>query len=127
MAEGIRRRHSKGCLAKHGKRCTCNAGWGASLYLEPGGRRITKTFSREAGAKSWRADAMRARDRESCGRPPGMGARSPRRRQPEGGATSPWASRKIQTIFDVYGHLLPGSHDEVRQRMDAYLGAGNKV
>jgi len=28
---------------------------------------------------------------------------------------------KIQTTYDVYGHLLPGSHDEVRQRMDAYL------
>jgi integrase len=30
---------------------------------------------------------------------------------------------KIQTTFDVYGHLLPGSHNEVRQRMDAYLAA----
>lgn len=28
---------------------------------------------------------------------------------------------KIQTTFDVYGHLLPGSHDDVRARMDAYL------
>ena len=28
---------------------------------------------------------------------------------------------KIQTTFDVYGHLFPGSHDEVRERMDAYL------
>jgi hypothetical protein len=34
---------------------------------------------------------------------------------------------KIQTTFDVYGHLLPGSHDEVRQRMDAYLGVGNNA
>jgi len=31
---------------------------------------------------------------------------------------------KIQTTFDVYGHLLPGSHDEVRARMDAYLRRG---
>ena len=30
---------------------------------------------------------------------------------------------KIQTTFDVYGHLFPGSHDEVRTRMDAYLAA----
>jgi integrase len=30
---------------------------------------------------------------------------------------------KIQTTFDTYGHLLPGSHDEVRLRMDTYLGA----
>lgn len=28
---------------------------------------------------------------------------------------------KIQTTFDIYGHLLPGSHDEVRKRMDSYL------
>ncbi len=28
---------------------------------------------------------------------------------------------KIQTTFDIYGHLLPGSHDDVRARMDAYL------
>ncbi len=30
---------------------------------------------------------------------------------------------KIQTTFDTYGHLMPGSHDEVRERMDAYLEA----
>jgi integrase len=28
---------------------------------------------------------------------------------------------KVQTTFDVYGHLFPGSRDEVRERMDAYL------
>lgn len=28
---------------------------------------------------------------------------------------------KIQTTFDIYGHLFPGSHDEVRERMHAYL------
>jgi integrase len=28
---------------------------------------------------------------------------------------------KIQTTFGVYGHLLPGSRDEVRKRMDTYL------
>jgi hypothetical protein len=30
---------------------------------------------------------------------------------------------KIQTTFDTYGHLFPGSRDDVRERMDAYLGA----
>jgi integrase len=34
---------------------------------------------------------------------------------------------KIQTTFDVYGHLMPGSHDEVRERMDAYLGGKEMV
>jgi integrase len=28
---------------------------------------------------------------------------------------------KITTTYDTYGHLLPGAHDEVRERMDAYL------
>jgi integrase len=28
---------------------------------------------------------------------------------------------KIQTTFDIYGHLLPGSYDDVRAQMDAYL------
>ena len=27
----------------------------------------------------------------------------------------------IQITFDTYGHLMPGSHDQVRERMDAYL------
>ncbi len=34
---------------------------------------------------------------------------------------------KIQTTFDVYGHLLPGTRDEVRKRMDAYLRASGGV
>lgn len=33
---------------------------------------------------------------------------------------------KIQTTFDVYGHLFPGSHDEVRERMDAYLASAGE-
>lgn len=32
---------------------------------------------------------------------------------------------KIQTTFDTYGHLMPGSHDEVRALMDAYLGTAS--
>jgi hypothetical protein len=28
---------------------------------------------------------------------------------------------KIQTTFATYGHLMPGSRDEVRERMDACL------
>jgi integrase len=28
---------------------------------------------------------------------------------------------KIQATFDTYGHLIEGSRDEVRRRMDAYL------
>jgi integrase len=28
---------------------------------------------------------------------------------------------KIQTTYDLYGHLLPGGRDEMRKRMDIYL------
>jgi integrase len=62
MGEGIRKRHSKGCGIHEGGRCNCNAGWEASIYLAREGKRITKTFRREAEAKSWRADAKRAAD-----------------------------------------------------------------
>lgn len=63
MAEGIRRRHSKGCSARSGGRCNCNAGYEASIYLAREDRRVTKTFSRRAEAKSWRAEAKRAADK----------------------------------------------------------------
>jgi integrase len=33
---------------------------------------------------------------------------------------------KIQTTFDTYGHLIEGSCDEVRRRMDAYLEAAER-
>jgi integrase len=63
MAEGVRKRHSKGCSARDGGRCNCNAGWEASIYLAREGKRVTKTFPRKAEAKSWRAEAKRAADR----------------------------------------------------------------
>jgi integrase len=63
VAEGIRKRHSKGCGVRRGRRCNCNAGWEASSYVAREGRRVTKTFRREAEAKSWRAEARRAADR----------------------------------------------------------------
>ena len=39
MAEGIRKRHAKGCGAREGGRRNCNAGWEAAIYLarEPPG------------------------------------------------------------------------------------------
>lgn len=57
MAEGIRKRHSNGCRARDGGRCNCNAGWEASVYLAREGRKVRRTFAREAEARSWRADA----------------------------------------------------------------------
>jgi integrase len=63
MAEGIVKRHSKGCPAKAGSRCRCGGGYEASIYSARDGRKVRKTFARESEAKSWRAEAKRALDR----------------------------------------------------------------
>jgi hypothetical protein len=60
MTEGITRRHSKRCPARKDGRCRCNAGWEASAYSKRDGKKIRRTFAREAEAKSWRVDALRA-------------------------------------------------------------------
>ena len=60
MAEGIRRRHSKGCGAREGRRCSCKAGYEAWVFSKRDGKKIRKTFRREAEAKSWRVDALTA-------------------------------------------------------------------
>jgi len=63
MAEGIIKRHSKRCPARDGGRCRCHAGWEASVYSRRDGKKIRRTFIREAEAKSWRADALGALSR----------------------------------------------------------------
>jgi integrase len=62
MAEGIRKRHRKGCAALEGGDCRCDGGYEASAYSPRDDRKIRKTFPREAEAKSWRAAAKRALD-----------------------------------------------------------------
>jgi integrase len=62
MAEGIVKRHSKGCPAYTGRRCRCNAGYEAFVYSPRDGKKVRKTFARLAEAKSWRADAKRSVD-----------------------------------------------------------------
>src|SRR5262245_14437345 len=62
MAEGIRRRHSKGCRAREGGRCNCKAGYEAWVFSLRDHKKIRKTFARETEAKSWRAEAKRALD-----------------------------------------------------------------
>jgi integrase len=58
MAEGVRKRHSRGCSAREGGRCNCKAGYEAWVFSKRDGRKIRRTFAREAEAKSWRADAL---------------------------------------------------------------------
>ncbi|MDX6609084.1 MAG: hypothetical protein QOF85_1009 [Solirubrobacterales bacterium] len=60
MAEGIRKRHSKGCNARSGGRCNCKAGYEAWVFSKRDGKKIRRTFPREAEARTWRTDAQRA-------------------------------------------------------------------
>ena len=46
MAEGIVKRHSKGCPAQAGRRCRCNAGYEAFVYSPRDGKKVRKTFAR---------------------------------------------------------------------------------
>jgi hypothetical protein len=68
MAEGIRKRHTKKCPARTGGGCRCDGGYEASVYSERDGKKLYKTFRREAEARSWRADTKRSLDRGASGR-----------------------------------------------------------
>ena len=63
MAEGIRKLHSAGCPAKGGGRCSCRAGYEASVFSKRDGKKIRKTFPTKAAAKSWRSNALTALER----------------------------------------------------------------
>jgi integrase len=56
---GIRRRHSAGCPAcdDANRRCSCAAGYEASVFDRASGRKIRRTFPTLAAARSWRSDA----------------------------------------------------------------------
>lgn len=60
MAEGIVKRHSRRCPVHDGKRCRCDGGWEAWVYLSRERRKVRKTFERESEAKAWRAEAQAA-------------------------------------------------------------------
>jgi integrase len=56
---GIRRLHSRRCLAKNDPdaRCNCGAGFEAAVFDKATGRKIRATFPTVAEARSWRSDA----------------------------------------------------------------------
>jgi integrase len=56
---GLRARHSRSCPAPEG-RCTCTPSWEAWAYDRRTGRKVRKTFSTQAAAKAWRAEATTA-------------------------------------------------------------------
>lgn len=60
MAEGMVKRHSRRCPVHQGKRCRCDGGFEAWVYLVREKRKVRKSFAREDEAKSWRAEAQSA-------------------------------------------------------------------
>jgi integrase len=71
MAEGIRKRHKRGCPARTGGRCRCDGGYEASVFSPRDGKKLYKTFARELEARSWRAATKRELDRGSLRAPTG--------------------------------------------------------
>ena len=63
MATGIVKRHSRRCRSREGGRCSCEPSFEASVYSKRDGKKIRKSFAREAEAKTWRADALSALSR----------------------------------------------------------------
>lgn len=63
MATGIRKLHSKGCRSRDGGTCNCKAGWEAAVFSKRDGKKVRKTFRREAEARSWRTEALTAAKR----------------------------------------------------------------
>ncbi len=114
MAEGIVKRHSKGCPAHAGKRCKCNAGYEAFVYSPRDGRKVRKTFARLAEAKSWRADAKRSVDHGTL--------RTPTRRM-LGEAAADWlAGAEAGDIRNRSGQVYkPATLRGYRQALDTYL------
>ncbi len=62
MAAGIVKRHSKLCRTHHGQSCNCVVSYEAWVYSSRDGRKLRRTFSSYAEARSWRADAKRQID-----------------------------------------------------------------
>jgi integrase len=60
MAEGIIRRHAPRCPVREGKRCRCNSGWEAWVYLRREKKKVRRTFKTKGEAKSWRSEALTA-------------------------------------------------------------------
>ena len=62
MAAGIVKRHSKLCRTHDGHNCNCVVSYEAWVYSSRDGRKLRRTFSSYAEARSWRADAKRQVD-----------------------------------------------------------------
>jgi integrase len=114
MAEGIVKRHSKGCPAQADRRCRCNAGYEAFVYSPRDGKKVRKTFARLAEAKSWRAEAKRSVDQGTL--------RTPTRRT-LGEVAGRWLTgAEVGDIRNRSGQLYkPATLRGYGQALDTYL------
>ncbi|HEX7278002.1 MAG TPA: site-specific integrase [Solirubrobacterales bacterium] len=58
----IKKRHSRNCPARRGKRCSCKGGYRAEIYSPRDKKKIRKTFAHKGDAQSWAADVKRGVD-----------------------------------------------------------------
>ncbi|HEX4669850.1 MAG TPA: site-specific integrase [Solirubrobacterales bacterium] len=58
----VKKRHSRNCPAKRGKRCSCSGGYRAEVYSPRDEKKIRKTFTHRADAQSWAAEVKRGVD-----------------------------------------------------------------
>ena len=70
--EGIEVRHSTKCATNDGKRCNCEPSYQAEAYDRRVSKKVRRTFSTLAAAKSWRADVQKAIKKGVRGGPTGI-------------------------------------------------------
>jgi integrase len=57
LADGIEKRHARGCRSDNGGRCNCNPSYRVRIWNGRERRREIRSFPTEAAAKAWRHDA----------------------------------------------------------------------
>jgi integrase len=66
---GIETRHSRSCRSRKGEKCSCRPTFQAHVWSRREGKRIRKTFKTFGDAKTWRADAVQALQRNAMRSP----------------------------------------------------------
>ena len=57
--QGIRQRHTRACPSRNGERCTCRAGYEASVWVRREGKKVRKTFAGYEEARQWRTSMLK--------------------------------------------------------------------
>ena len=57
--QGIRQRHTRSCPSRNGGRCSCQAGYEASVWVRREGKKVRKTFPSYEEARQWRTSMLK--------------------------------------------------------------------